>query len=86
MERAVGVGPNQLDANWPGRVFRYPDEGYNAILATPHGRGVVHLIIQHADGLPGKDIDSITMFTTPPIEADGGDGSKTYNMLFTLSG
>ena len=84
MERAVGVGSDALDAEWPGHVFKLPSNAYTALLGTPHGKGVVHLIMQHSSGLRGKDIESVTVFTTDETEANLD--SKSYHLLFTLTG
>ena len=51
MERAVGAKAEELDADWPGHVFTLPNNTYAALLGTPHGKGVVHLLTQHASGL-----------------------------------
>lgn len=83
MEYAAGADEDLLEAPWPGHTFKFPSIFYTALLGTPHGRGVVLLLTQHAGGLPGKDIESITVFTTQGI---GVDDYEAYHLLFTLTG
>ena len=66
---------------------------YAALLGTPHGKGAVHLLMQNASGLPGKDIESITTFTTPDAfltpdayTAPEAIAWNTHHLLFTLTG
>ncbi len=83
MEHVAGAAEDLLDAPWPGYVFEFPTNFYTALLGTPHGRGIVYLLTQHADGLAGKDIESITVFTTQGIAVDD---YEAYHLLFTLTG
>ena len=92
MERAVGAEAEELDADWPGHVITLPNNTYAALLGTPHGKAVVHLLMQHASGLPGKDIESITIFTTPDAihtsdayTMPAAMAWNTYHLLFTLT-
>ena len=86
-ERAVGAKAAELNADWPGHVFTLPNNTYTALLGTFHGKGVVHLLMQHASGLPGKDIESITIFTTPDaFPKPEAIGWNTYHLFFTLTG
>ena len=70
---------NELEAPWPGKEFRPGSTGFVALLGTPHGRGIVYLLIQHPNQLPGKSLESIRVFTTK-------EGRNKYHLLFTLSG
>lgn len=83
MEHVAGAAEDLLDAPWPGHVFGFPSNFYTALLGTPHGRGIVYLLTQHADGLAGKNIKSITVFTTQGIAVDD---YEAYHPLFTLTG
>ena len=71
-----------LHAPWPGHEFKLGSPAYVALLGTPHGRGVVYFLTQHASGLPGKDIESIMAFSTD----DGIVDAQSYHLLFTLTG
>lgn len=71
-----------LNAPWPGHEFTLGNPSYVALLGTPHGRAVVYLLTQHASGLPGKDIESIVVFTT----YGRSSYDQTYHLLFTLTG
>ena len=77
MEQTVGAPRDGLVAPWPGHEFRLGSNYFVALLGTLHGRGIVYLLIQHATGLAGKDLESITIFT---------DSYEGYNLLFTLTG
>jgi len=81
MEMAVGARRGDLEAPWPGHEFKLGSNVFVALLGTPHGRAVVYLLTQHASGLPGKDIESIRMFTT-----DENGFMTDYHLLFTLTG
>lgn len=82
MERAVGADHDKLDLHWPGREFRYGDQAFFPLLTTAHGRLIYNLVMQHKDGLQGKRLDSVTVFTTDVQK----NGANSYHMLFTLSG
>ena len=93
MERALGAKAEELDADWPGHVFILPNNTYAALLGTPHGKGVVHLLMQHVSGLPGKDIESIIIFTTSDAfstpdayTAPEAIAWNIYHLLFILTG
>ncbi|KAL8670986.1 MAG: hypothetical protein Q9168_004500 [Polycauliona sp. 1 TL-2023] len=77
MEQAAGVGRRRLDSDWPGIKLDRGGEKFQALLGTPHGKGVVFLIVDHAD-LATKNIESVTLFTT--------DEGEDYHLLFTLTG
>ena len=81
IEIAAGVGVGSFSAEWPGIEYRKGTEGFQALLGTPHGKGVVWLVVDHPNEMPGKDIESITMFTTPATL-----GGAAYCLLFTLTG
>ena len=68
---------DELTAVWPGYTFKKGSEEFQALLGTPHGKGVVNLLVGHADQMPEKDIESITIFSY------AGD---SYHLLFTLTG
>ena len=34
------------------------------MLGTPHGKGIVYFLVQHPNQMPGKQGESITIFTT----------------------
>ena len=71
---------DSFSRQWPGLVFRNGSPGFQALLGTPHGKGVAWLLVDHPDEFPGKDIESITMFTTTGIE-----DINEYSLLFTLT-
>ncbi len=81
MEMAVGARRDDLEAPWPGHEFRLGSSVFVALVGTPHGRAVVFLSTQHGSGLPGKDIESIRIFTT-----DENQFMMNYHLLFTLTG
>lgn len=83
MEHVTGVGEDLLYAPWPGHVFKFPSNSYTGLLGTPHGRGIAFMLTQHATDLAGKELDSITIFTTEGIMEDE---HEAYHMLFTLTG
>ena len=78
MELAVNVGEDALDRPWPGVRFVKGSQQYQALMGTPHGTSIAWLLIDHPDDLPGREIESITVFTT--------DSEERYNLLFTLNG
>lgn len=80
MEAAVGAEENDFYAPWPGHTFR-SGQFFTALLGTPHGRAVVYLLTQHASGLPGKGIESITIFTDENETEEG----EVYHLLFTMT-
>jgi len=82
MEHVAGAAEDLLYAPWPGYVIEPPSTFYTALLGTPHGRGVVYLLTQHASGLAGKEIESITIFTTQGILEDD---NEAYHLLFELT-
>lgn len=67
-----------FDKEWPGIKYVPGQDEFQALLGTPHGKGIVWMLVDHPDELDGKTIESITMFTA------GVDGN--YNLLFTLTG
>ncbi|KAL8692745.1 MAG: hypothetical protein Q9218_002282 [Villophora microphyllina] len=67
----------QLEVPWPGHQFLPGTQEFQALMGTPHGKGIAYLILQHRNEMPGKTIESITMFTT-------GDDEE-YSLLFTLT-
>lgn len=78
------IGDAEFVAEWPGYEFTIDDEAqFLALLGTVHGRSIVDLIMTHATGLPGKSIESVTIFTTKKDEDDGEGDS--YHMLWTLT-
>jgi len=79
MDLAMGASHDALEAPWPGKAFRLGDPKFVALLGTPHGRGIVYFLTQHPNQLPGKILESITVFTTK-------DFDYGYHLLFTLSG
>ncbi len=80
MEMALGSHRDEFNAPWPGHEFKLGESAFTALLGTPHGRSIVYLLTQHASGLPGKAIESITAFTTESNQA-----WVTYHLLFTLT-
>ncbi|CAF9923129.1 MAG: hypothetical protein HETSPECPRED_005248 [Heterodermia speciosa] len=75
---------HDINDPWPGYTFTpqgEPDEFY-ALLGTPHGRGVTYLLIDHPNELPGKSVESITIFGTISSEFE----MENINLLFTLTG
>lgn len=83
IELATGAGEDELNAPWPGHLFRLGNMFLVALLETPRGREVVYLLAQLASGLPGKDIESVAIFTT---ESTGSTEVEAYHLLFTLTG
>lgn len=83
MEYVTDSDEDELVLPWPGQTFRPGSDFFLGLLGTPHGRGVTYLITQHERGLPGKDIESITVFTT---EHSGLAMDEAYHLLFTLTG
>ena len=77
MDRVAGVEPKQFYNDWPGIRLANGSPRFRALLGTPHGKGIVFLITQHMNDLPGKTVETITMFT---------DDAGEYSLLFTLSG
>ncbi len=71
-----------MNANWPGVPFAKGTDEFQAILGTPHGKGVVYLLVQHPNELPTKNIQSVTVFSTPPRLGN----VPRQNLLFTLTG
>ena len=69
---------NSFEEEWPGIKFVPGEDEFQALLGTPHGRGIVWMLVDHPNELGGKTIESITMFTA------GSDDN--YNLLFTLTG
>ena len=78
MELAGNVGEDELESPWPGVRFVKGSRQYQAIMGTPHGTSVAWLLIDHPDELPGREIESVTMFTT--------ESEERYHLLFTLDG
>lgn len=78
MERVAGasIGEDDFDRPWPGITVAKGGPRFRALLGTPHGKGVVWLLISHPDLFPNKDILKITMFT---------DEDGSYQLLFTLT-
>ena len=74
------LGEDEFDTEWPGYTFTEKDEQFKALLATAQGTITFYLLMTHATGLPGKSIESVTIFTT---EGDKEDG-EVYNMLWKL--
>ena len=77
IEMAANPGRTRdlFEKPWPGYRYAKGTEEFQALLGTPHGKGVVWVIIQHPNELPNKDIESITTFTVGP----------DYHLLFTLT-
>ena len=65
---------------WPGVEIMKEELSFQALLGTPHAKGIAQLIQDNPDKLPGKNIESITMFTSRAFV-----DSVDYNMLFTLT-
>lgn len=78
------IGDSEFVAKWPGYEFTINDEQFVALLGTVHGRSIVDLIMTHATGLPGKSIESVTIFTTKRDDDDDEEGDS-YHMLWTLT-
>jgi len=72
MTRAV----NSHLARWPGNRFTPNDDQYMALLGTAHGKGVFNLLAQHPAELGAREIESITVFMSPP---------NSGHLLFTLT-
>lgn len=77
MNQASGQG--ELHTPWPGITFNKGTTQYKALLGTPHGKGIAHMLIGHPNELQGKDVVSITIFMTTTY-------ADEPNLLFTLSG
>ena len=69
-----------FNVQWPGLVFMRGSPAFQALLGTPHGKGIVWLLVDHPHEYPGKDIESVTIFSTPSTS-----GLNDYNLLFTLT-
>ena len=67
------------ERNWPGLRSDRGTDDFKALVGTPHGKGIVHLLVNHVDMFPTKDIESITIFTT------NDDDMIIPHMLFTLT-
>lgn len=80
--RAGQQGGHIMNANWPGVPFAKGTDEFQAILGTPHGKGVVYLLVQHPNELATKNIQSVTVFSTPPRLGN----VPRQNLLFTLTG
>lgn len=76
-----GFGKDEFEAQWPGYNFTEKDKEFTALLGTLHGSTISYLLTTHATGLPGKSIESVTIFTT---EGDRDNG-EFYHMLFKLT-
>ena len=61
---------------WPGFEFEVDSVEFNALLGTPHGSGVVFLLLEHPNEMPGKNIESVNIFAT-----EDGD----WHQLWTLT-
>jgi hypothetical protein len=72
----VPVGIDAFEKPWPGIILARGSDRFRALLGTPHGKGVVWLLINHPNLFPNKDIEKITMFT---------DEYGSYELLFTLT-
>ncbi len=77
-----GEVPVPLDFGWPGLGFLLGTDEYKAMLGTPHGKGMVRLVVDHPDELGSKGIESITLFVTQ--DPDIRD-LEQYHILFTLT-
>ena len=74
------IAEGEFEAEWPGYEFTKADEQFTALLGTIHGKTIVDLIVTHDTGLPGKSIESVTIFST-----EGNvDFGEAYHMLWTL--
>ena len=91
-EAAEKHSPTKEVMKWPGTSFKEGEEGFLALLGTPHGSGVAFLLAQYPDLWPTKKVSSITMFKTedsegynlhlpPEMALDNGD----LHLLFELS-
>ncbi|KAL8828292.1 MAG: hypothetical protein Q9191_002666 [Dirinaria sp. TL-2023a] len=76
MEQAVGVGVEEFEDEWPGVRYMRGSTQYEALMGTPHAVSMAYLLINHQNDLGGREIESITMFTS----------FFSYNLLFTLNG
>lgn len=76
-DRAGHPGDGQMKANWPGVRFPKGTEEFQALLGTPHGKGIVYLVVHHPNELGTKNIESITVLTARP--------SRGLHLLFTLT-
>ncbi|KAI4255934.1 MAG: hypothetical protein LQ352_002319 [Teloschistes flavicans] len=76
LEEKQGQGED-LSAVWPGLEFKSGTQQFQALMGTPHGKGIAYLILQHRNEMPTKNIESITVFTT--------SYDLEYNLLFTLT-
>ena len=52
-----------FDKEWPGLKFHAGDEEFLALLRTAHRSAVGYLLFDHPDVFPGKNIESITIFS-----------------------
>lgn len=72
MERAANAAEEQFDLEYPGFRLARGTDRFRALLGTPHGKAAAWLVINH---LPGKNIETINIFTT----------EGRYDMLFTFT-
>jgi len=70
-------GDAQVVANWPGARFPMGTSEFQALLDTPHGKGIVYLLVHHPNDLGTKNIEAITVLTARP--------SRGIHLLFTLT-
>ena len=76
-EQAGLRGTHGYVAEWPGLRLTRGSDAFKALIGTPHGKGIVRILVDHPDEFSTKTIESITIFTT--------DGDFFQHLLFTLS-
>lgn len=90
MASEVDSVPNDYNENnppfkkaWPGDTFKKGTQEYQALMGTPHGKGISWIINKHPQEMAGKNVEAITIFVTRP---NFGGVAYHYNLLFILTG
>ncbi|KAK5136258.1 hypothetical protein LTR08_003865 [Meristemomyces frigidus] len=52
---------------WPGVVVRPGEEGFEALVGAPNGRGVAWLLIQHRAEMGGRTVGSVRVWNDLPV-------------------
>ena len=70
---------------WPGTPFPKGSTQFQALLGTPHGRGVYNMLFQHPEEFGSKSVESIRAFTERGTLGDEVT-PQYYHLLFELTG
>ena len=66
---------------FPGETFDLTSDEGCALLATPHGVGIAHLLIDHTNILRGRHL-KITIYTA--VDETHADRKNQYFMIFDM--